>query len=75
MKKYWGKKEWDDTLYQDFNIEDDDFFDYDNFILTWGLLKPEDIFGRGVIDKNNFNDMNDFYETTENFNFYQSYKI
>jgi len=75
MKKYWGKKEWDDTLYLDFNIEDDDIFDYDNFILTWGLSKPEDIFGRGVIDKNNFNDMNDFYETTENFNFYQSYKI
>ena len=79
MKKYWGKREWSESLYY-VNItremfDDDD--EYERFGFS-GYEAGEKFDWRHIMgfdDKNTFEDTNDFITYSEIFNIYQFGKI
>lgn len=59
-----------DTLYQDIVLGED----YDDVDFAWVTQSPQYLL-RGFEDNNLFHDMNDFCIITEEFNYFQDYKI
>jgi hypothetical protein len=82
MKKYWGKKEWSESLYLA-DIFDEDSYDKKTGKLDETKKKTEFVMGfpfdwlhvYGFDDTNRFEDTNDFITYSETFNIYQDGKI
>ena len=79
MKKYFGKREWCETLY--YTLIDEDMFDshedylqygFEGYELGWKFDWKHIL---GFQDRNEFHDTNDFITYTETFNVYQKGKI
>lgn len=86
MKKYWGKKDWSETLYlcYVFDEDDDQYFDSNGVFVTnledgkrefslplsYGITRFNEF-----RDINSFEDVNGFLTFSEGFNVYQDGKI
>jgi hypothetical protein len=85
MKKYWGKKDWSESLYLSYIFdEEDQRFDEDGmYFLDFDKAEQNFIHGMkfdwkhsmGFEDLNKFEDTNDFITYSETFNIYQDGKI
>ena len=78
MKKYWGKKDWSESLYLNHVYEEDeDGYVHDEpFMSIFDLgMKFDWLKIIGFNDHNNFEDTNDFITYSETFNIYQAGKI
>lgn len=85
MKKYWGKKDWSESLYLSYIFDDDQqYIDKDGlYFLDLDNSKREFSHGMkfdwkhtmGFDDLNKFEDTNDFITYSETFNIYQDGKI
>ena len=81
MKKYWGKREWSETLYLS-EVFEPDAFDKDGNLdesKAWNEYYIGMKFDwhkiMGFNDTNTFEDTNDFITYSETFNVYQAGKI
>ena len=75
MKKYWGKKEWSETLYLSEELVEYNG-EYERSGIDEYCLEPVDfLYGFGFNDRNLFEDTNSFITYSEIFNIYQLGKI
>jgi hypothetical protein len=78
MKKYWGKKEWSESLYlndvyeedEDGYVEDEPAFSVFDLGMMFDWLKVI-----GFNDRNTFEDTNDFITYSEDFEAFRNGKI
>lgn len=84
MKKYWGKKEWSESIYLWEEYNEDCFDEHGNFVPDPNrTIMSEYHIGMpfnwncawGFEDTNAFEDMNAFITYSEKFNVYQASKI
>ncbi len=78
MKKYWGKKDWSESLYINYVYEEDE----DGYIMEEPMMSVFDLGMKfdwmkilGFNDHNNFEDMNSFITFSEDFEAYRNGKI
>lgn len=75
MKKYWGKKEWSESLYLSPDFENERWFlDDSPYKYSHGQKFDFEKF-MGFKDRNRFEDTNEFTVNSETFNCYQFGKI